>query len=72
LFVPVDADEGTFPFVWLVPSKPFARRSVNGKGRRVFSASTKDESNDQWRKYRVERADLADVILKAIKEIRPS
>lgn len=72
LFVPVDADEGTFPFVWFVPSKPFARRAVNGKGRRVFSASTKDESNDQWRRYRVERADLADAILNAIKKLGPS
>ena len=69
LFVPVDADEGTFSFVWLVPSKPFARRTVNGRGRRVFSASTRDESKDQWRRYRVERADLADAILEVLKKI---
>ncbi|MDX6589778.1 MAG: hypothetical protein QOI84_1052 [Solirubrobacterales bacterium] len=71
LFVPVDAEEGTFPFVWLVPSKRFARRHVNGRGRRVFSASMKEESKDQWSKYRVERADLADEILSVIKKLGP-
>lgn len=71
LFVPVDAEEGTFPFVWLVPSKPFTRRPVNRRGRRVFSASTKDGSEDQWSKYRVERADLADEILSVIKKLGP-
>jgi hypothetical protein len=71
LFVPVDAEEGTFTFVWLVPSKRFGRRRVNGRGRRVFSASMKEESEDQWSKYRVERADLANEILCVIKELGP-
>jgi hypothetical protein len=71
LFVPVDAEEGTFPFVWLVPSKQFGRRPVNGRGRRVFSASTKDGSKDQWSKYRVERIDLADAILDALNKLGP-
>jgi hypothetical protein len=69
LFVPVDAKEGTFPFVWLVPSKQFGRRPVSGRGRRVFSASMKEESRDQWSKYRVDRADLADEILAALKKV---
>jgi hypothetical protein len=71
LFVPVDADEGTFPFVWLVPSKAFARRPKNKRGRRVFSASMKDASKDQWRKYRVGRADLANAILDALGGVGP-
>ena len=71
LFVPVDAEEGTFPFVWLVPSKRFGRRRVNARRRRVFSASMKDGSRDQWSRYRVERADLADEISAAIKKLGP-
>lgn len=67
LFVPVDAEQGTFPFVWLIPSKHFARRPANSRGRRVFIASMKDGTEDQWSKYRVARADLADAILAAIK-----
>ena len=69
LFVPINAEEGTFPFAWLVPSKPFARRPKNKRGRRVFSASMKDASKDQWRKYRVDRADLAHAILDVLGEL---
>ena len=69
LFVPVDVAGGTFPFVWLVPSKTFAKRPVNSRGRRIFNASAKDGSKDQWSKYRVERADLADEILAVIKKL---
>ncbi|HET9593628.1 MAG TPA: hypothetical protein VFP17_12005 [Solirubrobacterales bacterium] len=71
LFVPVDVDEGTFSFVWLVPSKMFAKRPVNKRGRRIFSASANDGSKDQWSKYRVERAELAGEILSAIKKLGP-
>ena len=71
LFVPVNTEEGTFPFVWLVPSKTFAKRPVNKRGRRIFSASTKDGSKVQWSKYRVDRADVADKILEAIKKLGP-
>jgi hypothetical protein len=71
LFVPVDAEEGTFPFVWLVPSKDFARRRLNSRKRRVFSASMKFDSKDQWRRYRVERPDLAERILAVLGELSP-
>lgn len=71
LFVPVDAEAGTFPFVWLVPSKDFARRRLNNRGRRVFSASMKDDTRDQWRRYRVNNADLADRILAVLEDLAP-
>jgi hypothetical protein len=71
LFVPVDADEGTFPFAWFVPSEKFASRPINSRGRRVFIASTKEGSKDQWRDYRVERSDLADEILAVLKQLGP-
>lgn len=71
LFVPVDVEQGTFPFAWLVPSRQFARRPVNSRGRRIFIASTKYGTRDQWSKHRVARAGLADEILAAIKKLGP-
>jgi hypothetical protein len=69
LFVPVDAEQGTFPFVWLVPSRHFSRRPVNSRGRRVFNASTKEGTKDQWSKYRIPREALADEILMVLERL---
>jgi hypothetical protein len=59
LFVAVDAEEGTFGPVWLIPSVDFARSApLDTHRRRRFSASVKEMTRDQWRRYRVERPDL--------------
>lgn len=62
LFVPVDADTGTFPFVWLVPSNVLARRPPKD-GKRIFRASMKETSKDQWSEFRVDREELARQLL---------
>ena len=68
LFVAVNARDGTFPLAWLIPSKEFRREfaAPNNQGRYVFAASMKDDSQDRWRKYRCERAELAGLILTAL------
>ena len=67
LFVPVDTAQGTFDSAWLVPSVDFGRAtSVNGRGRRVFAASTRPASRDQWSGYRCSRSELAARLLDAI------
>ena len=60
LFVVIDPAEGRIVTAWLVPSPEFAElvSTPNGKGRRVFSASSKPESADQWRRYRVDAVEL--------------
>lgn len=70
LFVPVDAEEGTFPFAWFVPSKAFARMSkVTSRKRRVFVASMKPDSKNRWKRYRFERGELPDQILAVIDQL---
>jgi hypothetical protein len=70
LFVPVDADEGTFPFVWFIPSKDFAKKTkVNSRKRRVFVSSMKADSQNQWRPYRLDRPELPDKILEVLKNL---
>jgi len=67
LFVAVDTKEGTFGPVWLVPSKVLAERTkLDGKGRHVFQASTKPDTNDRWRELRHERAELPGRIMEAL------
>lgn len=69
LFVPIDVEQGTFEFAWLIPSETFAARPVNSRGLRIFTASVKDGSQDQWSAYRVPRAELADKVLARIKAL---
>lgn len=67
LFVPIDVDEGTFDFAWLVPSNALAsRKQPNSQNRRVFAASVKVGTQDQWSEFRSRRGELAREILRAI------
>jgi hypothetical protein len=52
-----------------VPSRHFSRRPVNSRGRRVFNASTKEGTKDQWSKYRIPREALADEILMVLERL---
>ncbi len=65
LFVVVDAERAEYGPVWLVPSEEFAAQARQvGAGRRWrFTASTAPQARDQWRRYRLERTELADRIL---------
>jgi hypothetical protein len=59
LFVAADVAAGTFDMCWLVPSADLvtkARRDSLGRYR--FVASAKAAANDQWRPYRLSRAEL--------------
>jgi hypothetical protein len=60
LFVVIDPAEGRIVTAWLVPSPRFAELvpTPNGKGRRVFSASSKPDAADRWHWYRVAAAEL--------------
>lgn len=68
LFVVVDAKEGTFPFVWFIPSEEFLLRfrGPNGNGNYAFVASTKEDSRDRWSEYKCLRADLPKRILSTL------
>jgi hypothetical protein len=67
LFVIVEPTAPDFGPVWLVPSEDFADRvKPNSRGLRRFVASAKETSEDQWSRYRIEKADLADCILEIL------
>lgn len=64
LCVAVNAEDGTFDPVWLVPSVDLWRSKKPGAKRRYqFSASMKPGTKDQWSPYRSKRADLPARIL---------
>jgi hypothetical protein len=70
LFVAVNTDDGTFDPVWLVPSEVLARRTTpNSQNRHVFSASMKPKTNDQWREFRLARAELPERILSLLDDL---
>jgi hypothetical protein len=57
LFVVIDPAEGRIDMAWLVPSTDFAELVAPGaRGRRVFVASSKPDSADRWRRYRMHGA----------------
>lgn len=68
LFVAVDADDGTFPLAWFIPSEEFRTHFVkpNSQGRFHFVASMKPDSADKWSDYRVSRPTLAARVLAAL------
>jgi hypothetical protein len=68
LFVVADAEKATFGPVWLVPSVAFSEkaRPVGARQNLRFSASMSPETEDQWRRYRLERDQLAARILELL------
>lgn len=62
LFVVVDPIEGRIVTAWLVPSGEFDRllSTPNGRGRRVFAASSKPDIADRWRLFPLAPAQLAE------------
>jgi len=69
MFVPVDFQDGSFEFVWFVPSAEFQARANEGADRYTFAASTKPTSRDQWSTYKVSRKDLPDRVLTVLNEL---
>jgi len=71
LFVAVDVDKAAVMHAWLVPSLEYAETlgEPNRKGRYRFSASTKPDSADQWRSYRLTAAELPRRILTRLGEL---
>lgn len=70
LFVAVRSRDADFGPVWFVPSHEFDAKAqrlggANPRTRRM-SASAKPDSQDQWRQYRLDKADLAPAILAAL------
>jgi hypothetical protein len=69
LFVAVRSEDADFGPVWLVPSHDFARKAGSGSANRTtlrISASARPGSQDRWRTYRLEKAELAPAILDAL------
>src|SRR4051794_20334926 len=65
LFVAVNADDGSFDPVWLVPSTVLAERTKpNTQRRHVFTASMKEDTKDQA--FRIGRAELPAPIMEII------
>ena len=68
LFVVADAENATFGPVWLVPSAAFSEkaRPVGARQNLRFSASMAEGTEDQWRRYRLERDQLVAKILELL------
>jgi hypothetical protein len=70
LFAAVDASDADFGPVWFVPSHDFSHHGLRTAGGKLrFSASAKADSKDKWRKYRLEKHELAPAILHRLAEI---
>lgn len=71
LFVHVEVTEARLLTAWLIPSADFAAMAgtPNSRGRLRFSASLKPDSQDRWRKYRLEPAELAPRVLERLDEL---
>jgi hypothetical protein len=68
LFVVVRSRDAEFGPVWFVPSHVFHAKAMrDGREKLRMSASTKPDSRDQWREYRLDnKAELAPAILAAL------
>lgn len=71
LVVVIDPAEGRILTAWLVPSIDFAELVPvpNGLGRRVFSASSKPDSRDRWRRWRLAPVELAPRLLHRVADL---
>lgn len=71
LFVVVEPAEGRIKWAWLVPSLAFAELvpTPNGRGRRVFAASSKPGTADRWSEFRLTAAELAPRVLDRLAEL---
>jgi hypothetical protein len=65
LFLAVNIVHGVVMRAWLVPSVAFAATvgAPDGRGRYKFQASLKDGTNDRWRPFRLESAELPPAVL---------
>lgn len=60
VYANVNVTRGSIAQSWMVSSPAFeANTTVNGRGRRVFSASMSAESADKWSQYRLAEGELA-------------
>jgi hypothetical protein len=70
LFAVVRSKEADFGPVWFVPSHDFAAKALkvgsDSKPVLRMSASAKPDTDDQWRRFRLEKAGLVPEILKAL------
>lgn len=67
LFVAIDVARGAIVKAWLVPSLDYAQSlgKPNSRGRYRFGASMKNNTNDQWREFRLD-AELPPAVLKRL------
>lgn len=70
LYVVFDRATADFGPVWLVPSKELAERARGSRGGKAlrFQPSIRGELN-QWRPFRLEKADLPGRILAVLEEL---
>lgn len=72
LFVVVDMSDGTLGPMWFVPSVVFKQKTnPNAKNRRQFVASTKSDTQDQWREFKCSRSELPSRILGVLDSLGP-
>lgn len=72
LFAVVRSAEPDFGPVWFIPSHDFAAKALRvGQAKQVLrmSASAKPDSNDQWRPFRLAKAELVPAILAALDRV---
>jgi hypothetical protein len=71
LFVAVRSQEADFGPVWFVPSHEFHAKAMKlAAGSKLrMSASAKPDTQDQWRSYRLGKAELAPKILDALDRV---
>lgn len=67
LFVAVDVVAGNFDVCWLVPSTDLAAKARRDSlGRYRFAASVKPDARDQWRPFRLSRAELSQELMRRL------
>jgi hypothetical protein len=73
LFVPIDALDASFPFVWLVPSETFGSLvgAPNSRGDFIFVASAKPTSSDRWSKFKCNRGELSGELMTILDSLAP-
>ncbi len=75
LYLAVNGAEATLERAWLVPSAVLdehaIRVKIKGQTLLRFSASAKEDTQDKWRRYRLERAALPHAILEAVAALEP-
>lgn len=76
MYLVVSAERAGIEMAWLVPSEVLAEEGItvrpNGKPQVRFVASSKPDSDDKWRRYRLCREELPAALLSVVEALEPA